>query len=85
MLLGQESAIFCLKSGLYSISNVGTIDYAVGKITLHSFLPTALPTDEDEIHMIVTPSSNDVIPLRNQIIIIQEEDISVSTIDETTT
>jgi len=64
-------------------TGVGTINYDTGKITLRNFTPEALPSGET-IDIIVKPELNDLISQRNQVFLIEDEDISVTVIDETT-
>lgn len=63
--------------------NVGTINYKTGKIELINFAPEGiLPLGKQTIDFIVSPKNFDVVPVRNQIIQINEEDITVKVIDE---
>jgi hypothetical protein len=64
--------------------NVGTIDYDTGKIVLNDFAPTALANGETKLKIYARPrgDSSDIIPVRNQIIEILDEDIDVSVYDD---
>ena len=59
-------------------TNIGTIDYLLGKITLTNFSPTLIADGEDYIKIIATPRNYDLSPLRNQIITIDEETININ-------
>ena len=61
-------------------SNIGTIDYDTGKISLSNFKPTSLVGSLIEIN--VTPDSLDVTPVREQILIMQSADADVTAISE---
>ena len=61
-------------------SNIGTIDYDTGKISLSDFKPTSLVGSLIEIN--VTPDSLDVTPVREQILIMQSADADVTAISE---
>jgi hypothetical protein len=61
-------------------SNIGTIDYDTGKISLSDFKPTSLVGSQIEIN--VTPDSLDVAPVREQILIMQSVDADVTAISE---
>ena len=61
-------------------SNIGTIDYDTGKISLSDFKPTSLVGSQIEIN--ATPDSLDVTPVREQILIMQSVDADVTAISE---
>ena len=65
-------------------TNVGTIDYDTGKIILNDFAPTALADGETKLKIYALPrgDSSDVIPVRSQIIEIQDDDITVAVYDD---
>jgi len=65
-------------------NNAGTINYTTGKIILSNFAPTAFADGGTTLKLTAIPASKDVLPLRNQIISIRDEDISVSMIDDKT-
>ena len=74
-------------SGLANVgvqNNAGTINYATGKITLTNFAPTAFANGGTTLKLTAIPASKDVLPLRNQIISIRDEDITVTMIDDKT-
>jgi hypothetical protein len=74
-------------SGLTNVgvqNNAGTINYTNGKITLTNFAPTAFADGGTTLKLTAIPASKDVLPLRNQIISIRDEDITVTMIDDKT-
>jgi len=70
-----------LKQKTIILDSVGSIDYATGKIEIENFAPTAYVGIELKISAI--PSNLDVVPVREQILIIDKEFSSVSLIGET--
>ena len=56
-------------------ANAGTIDYTTGEIKINSFVVTAY--DGIEIKVNADPVSKDIVPVREQIIIISTEDMEV--------
>ena len=62
-------------------NNVGTIAYASGNVALTSFKPTAIADGTANVEVTVALSSNDIKPLREQILLISNNDITVSMID----
>ena len=77
---------YILSSGIRSYTNEtqGTIDYATGQITLNSLNVASISNirgaTSTVIELTVTPNSNDVVPVRDQIV---EIDIANSTINVT--
>ena len=74
-------------SGLTNVgvqNNAGTIDYNTGKIILTNFAPTAFADGGTTLKLTAIPASKDVLPLRNQIISIRDEDITVTMLDDKT-
>ena len=64
---------------VYVKENAGTIDYDTGKIVLLNFRPTRLvDVIDSEIQLTVIPKKRDVLSRRNQIIIIQYDNITVT-------
>ena len=59
-------------------SNVGTVDYNKGSISLNGFSPTEITSGDDYIDLILTPKSSDLSPLRNQILEIDLGSINIS-------
>ena len=62
-------------------NNVGSIVYASGNVALSSFKPTAIADGTANVEVTVALSSNDIKPLREQILLISNNDITVSMID----
>jgi hypothetical protein len=74
-------------SGLTNVgvqNNAGSINYTTGKIILTNFAPTAFADGGTTLKLTAIPASKDVLPLRNQIISIRDEDITVTMIDDKT-
>lgn len=72
--------IYKLVSGekIYINENAGTINYTTGKIYLSNFIPQYLrPETQTDIVLTVTPKYQDVSSRRNQILILNLEDITV--------
>ena len=70
-------------------NDVGEIIYGSGKMSLLGFAPVAIGSDTTgnttALDVYVTPSSSDVLPLREQIILIEDADITVTVVDDTGT
>jgi len=70
-------------------NDVGTIIYGSGKMSLLGFAPVAIGSDTTgnttALDVYVTPSSSDVLPLREQIILIEDADITVTMVDDSGT
>ena len=68
----------------YADSQAGTIDYASGVIKINNINITAISNVDDatstQIRLVVTPNSNDIVPVRNQIL---ELDLTNTTITAT--
>lgn len=64
-------------------NNIGSVDYSTGKITLKNLLVDSIPNKGTKISIFATPKDYDVIALRNQILILDEQDVSVNVIDLT--
>ena len=52
----------------YLSSTTGTIDYATGLVTLPSMTVTGTSNADGTIQIIVIPKSNDIVPVRNQLL-----------------
>ena len=67
---------------VYSASNQGTIDYATGSITINSLSVLSVENIRGEasskIELTVVPSSNDVVPVRDQILEIDTANSSIT-------
>ena len=62
-------------------SDVGQVDYTNGKIYIKNILVDRIPKDQIYIDIFIQPKNDDVISLRNQILRIEDEDITVSTVN----
>lgn len=62
-------------------NNVGRVDYANGKIFIENMFVDRIPRDQIYIDIFIKPKNDDVISLRNQILRLEPEDISVSTVN----
>jgi hypothetical protein len=62
--------------------NVGTINYDAGEIVLTDFRPTALADGGVTLKIFATPKEKDVLPLRGQVIAIQNTDIDISLVND---
>ena len=90
MFLDDDGAgnvrLYYLASGIrtYVNSTQGTIDYSSGQITLNSLNVASISnirgSTSTVVELTVTPNSNDVVPVRDQIV---ELDIANSTITVT--
>jgi hypothetical protein len=63
--------------------NIGTIDYTTGKIILTNFAPNAFADGGTTLRITAVPSELDILPLRGQILTIQDTDITVNITDDT--
>lgn len=70
-------------------NDVGNIHYGSGKISLTAFAPvsiaSATTSNTTPLAVTVTPSSSDVLPLREQIILIQDSDVTITMLDDSGT
>ncbi len=66
-------------------SNVGTIDYETGKMTLVGFIPNSVEkvVNNNTIEIYVETNVQDVTPIREQVIIINKKDVTVNMIVDT--
>ncbi len=66
-------------------SNVGTIDYETGKMTLVGFIPYSVEkvVNNNTIEIYVETNVQDVTPIREQVIIINRKDVQVNMIIDT--
>ena len=67
-------------------NNVGTITYLSGKVELKSFKPIAIGSETTgnttPLEVYVTPASADILPLREQIILIESGDVNITMLDD---
>jgi hypothetical protein len=64
------------------VNNTGTIDYTTGEITVESFAPTAY--SDNTIDVTVSPIKLDIIPVREQILLLNAQDAEINTVAEYT-
>jgi hypothetical protein len=65
-------------------SNVGTVDYDTGVVSLTSFAPDSFADGGTTLKLTAYPAEMDILPLRTQIISIRDEDVTVNLIDDNT-
>ena len=58
-------------------NNIGTVDYTAGKLILDAFLVQSLPNNVDYVDFTIKPLVPDIVALRNQILLMNEEDIQI--------
>lgn len=61
--------------------NAGSVNYSTGEIQITNLLVTGIPNDFNYIDLIVTPAKNDIVAYRNQILLLEDSDISVDVVD----
>jgi hypothetical protein len=64
------------------VANAGTVDYTTGEVIVQSFAPTAY--SDNRIKVTVTPNRLDIIPVREQILIMDAQDAEINTVAEYT-
>ena len=65
-------------------ANVGSVTYANGQVKLTSFAPTALDS-ANTFSLTIVPSSNDVTPVRDQLLTANTTEITITTESDVTT
>ena len=65
------------KEKVFIDSTAGTIDYTTGKLSMSSFLVSAY--DGIEIKVSADPINKDIVPVREQVIIISSADATINT------
>ena len=81
--------VYYLVSGIKTVHNAtqGTIDYATGQVTLNSLSVNSISNIRGnvstKIEVTVSPSSNDVVPVRDQILEIDIENSIVNVSEDT--
>ena len=63
-------------------NNIGTVSYSSGLVNLISFSPPAI--SGNTLNITVTSASNDITPVREQILIINTEDVTTSAVADNT-
>jgi hypothetical protein len=64
------------------VNNAGTLDYDTGKIVLTSFAPSAFADGGNTLKLTAYPAEKDILPLRNQILSIRDDDITASMVND---
>ena len=64
--------------------DVGSVTYANGQVKLTSFSPTSLDT-ANTFSLTIVPSSNDVTPVRDQLLTANTSEITITTESDITT
>ena len=62
----------------YESASIGTINYSTGEIILSSLNVATVSNSDDTITVTVIPDSNDIVPVRNQILEIDSTNITVT-------
>jgi hypothetical protein len=72
--------LYNMDSGIKKImnTNVGTIDYSAGTVNVAALMITSA----DPITITVNPAASDIFSIRNTILVINQEDVSVNVIPE---
>ena len=65
-------------AGIIYNTNVGTVNETTGTVTLNAFNPTALPTGTTTIDVKVNPASNDIKPMRNELLTIDTSGAAIT-------
>ena len=65
-------------------ANVGSVTYSNGQILLSSFTPTALDS-ANTFSLTIAPSSNDITPVRDQLLTANTSEITITTESDITT
>ena len=73
-----------LKLGIRTLiqNNIGTVSYSNGSISLSTFAPNAITGNT--VNITVTPAANDVSPVRDQILLISNNDVTVTATTDST-
>ena len=61
--------------------NVGSVNYKTGEIVIQDLLVMQIPNNRTYIDLEITPKESDVIVLRNQILLVEDQDIKVDVVD----
>ena len=62
-------------------NNVGTVTYGTGKVALAGFKPVSIGDGTANLSVTVALASSDVTPVRDQILLITNNNITVSMVD----
>lgn len=61
--------------------SVGVVNYETGLISIDNLLISSIPNNQNYINFYIKPKYNDIIALKNQMILIEDTDINVTVID----
>jgi hypothetical protein len=67
---------------IYLSRKAGTVDYTTGLVQLKSFSPLGIPDGSVEIRIMVKPDRGDIFVRRNQVLVINPNEINVSMVQE---
>ena len=62
-------------------NNVGTVSYTTGLVSLSNFKPTLITDGTANVDVTIALASSDITPVRDQILLITNNDISVTMSD----
>jgi hypothetical protein len=62
----------------YTNQKAGTVNYTTGTVILTSFRPSAIMATSQNLDITVQPAINDIVPVQNNIIVIDPADITVN-------
>lgn len=60
---------------------IGTVDYDSGTIVISNLLVSSIPSGKNYIDFVITPKQFDIIALKEQMLLIEEDDISITAVD----
>lgn len=66
---------------LIPLSVIGRVDYDKGIIYIDKLVVDEIPSQQNRIYLYMTPKYNDVVAYKNQIILLADEDIKVSSVN----
>jgi len=69
---------------IYIKRNAGTINYSTGLVELKSFAPLGIPDGNVEIKISLIPERNDIFVRRNQVLLINDNEIDITVVPEST-
>ena len=63
------------------LANIGTVNYETGQIKIQNLIVDSIPAYKNYINLYTTPRNMDVIAYRNQILLLDDADISIQVTD----
>jgi hypothetical protein len=66
-------------------ANIGAVDYALGRVKLVGFEPTVIADGDHQIILRAQPASSDILPKQNQLLLIDDANVTVTMFDDTQT